>query len=209
MRRTGAIIARCLMWAAVAQANLSSLRAQNLGGCERGPEIRRLTLDALRPSAPSEITLPALEEVTCSGFIPRQEALEVGKVRWDAVLRSFEVRLRCKTAGACLPFLAHVRPRPDEQARGSAARSAAPDWANVTHRLQPERRTSGPATMHPIVRPGQAVTLFWEGGGMRITRTVICLDSGSLGQEVRTRGKDGGRLVRAQVVAVGLVKAML
>jgi chemotaxis protein MotA len=54
------------------------------------------------------------------------------------------------------------------------------------------------------VRAGQTVTIFWEGGGMRITRTVVCLDSGSPGQQVRTRGQNGGRVVRAQVVGSGL-----
>jgi len=40
-----------------------------------------------------------------------------------------------------------------------------------------------------------------------MTRTMVCLDRGSAGQQVRTRARQGGRMVRARVVGAGLVKA--
>jgi flagella basal body P-ring formation protein FlgA len=43
---------------------------------------------------------------------------------------------------------------------------------------------------------------------MRISRRVVCLDAGGKDQEVRTRSKEGGRVVRARVLAEGLVKAL-
>jgi flagella basal body P-ring formation protein FlgA len=52
------------------------------------------------------------------------------------------------------------------------------------------------------------VTLIWEQGDMHIARRVICLDPGGKDQEVRTRSKEGGRVMRARVMAAGVVKAI-
>jgi len=209
MRRTGLIIGCFLAWAAGAQASASIAATNSESACEREPEIRLLARDALRQSGAADGEWPETEEVTCSGRIPRQAPLQVAKVRWDAVLRSFEIRLQCKSAGACLPFLVHLRPNPDDRTATGRTPSAVAHSTNGASRTLPGGSPSAPKAAHPSVRAGQTVTIFWEGGGMRITRTVVCLDSGSPGQQVRTRGQNGGRVVRAQVVGNGLVKALL
>jgi chemotaxis protein MotA len=162
----------------------------------------------LQQSGVADGERPGTEEVTCSGRIPPQAPLQIAKVRWDAVLRSFEIRLQCKAADACLPFLVHLRPNPDDRTQTTEPQRAPPRAGahspNGASRTLPGRSPSAPKAAHPSVRAGQTVTIFWEGGGMRITRTVVCLDSGSPGQQVRTRGQNGGRVVRAQVVGSGL-----
>jgi hypothetical protein len=209
MRRTVFILGCVLAWAAVVQARASVAASNSESACERAREIRLLARDALRRSGVAEGERPGTEEVTCSGRIPREAPLQAAKVRWDAVLRSFEIRLQCKAAGACLPFLVHLRPNFDDRSATGRTPSAGAQSTNGAFRTLPGRNPSIAKAAHPGVRAGQTVTIFWEGGGMRITRTVVCLDSGSPGQQVRTRGQNGGRVVRAQVVGSGLVKALL
>jgi flagella basal body P-ring formation protein FlgA len=57
-----------------------------------------------------------------------------------------------------------------------------------------------------LVRPGEIVTLLWEDEQMRITRAMVCLDRGGKDQQVRTRAREGGRIVRARVLSAGMVK---
>jgi hypothetical protein len=209
MRRTVFILGCCLAWAAVLQASAAVAATNRESACEREHEIRLLARDALRRSGVAEGERPETEEVTCSGRIPRHAPLQVVKVRWDAVLRCFEIRLQCKSGGACLPFLVHLRPNPDDRNPTDRMPTAAAQSTNEAFRTLAGRDPSIAKAAHPSVRAGQTVTIFWEGGGMRITRTVVCLDSGSPGQQVRTRGQNGGRVVRAQVVGIGLVKALL
>ena len=132
------------------------------------------------------------------------EAIELMNVRWDAVLQAIEFRLRCKTPGACLPFLLRVRIR---------TRGQQPELANVQASAQAggdskSRRDRVAVRLPRLVRPGQVVTLIWEQGDMHIERRVVCLDSGTKDQEVRTRPEEGGRVVHARVLASGLVRAL-
>jgi hypothetical protein len=119
----------------------------------------------------------------------------VTKIHWDSVLRSFEIRLRCESSHDCLPFLVRVR------------LSESPFPARSPQ--SPELPPSIPRATTVMVKPGQWVELFWQQGGLRISRTVLCLDRGKAGEEVRTRGPEGGKVMRARVVAPGLVEAEL
>jgi len=132
------------------------------------------------------------------------ESLELMKVLWDQVLRAIEFRLRCKSPAACLPFLLRVRTRGFE--RHPAFSNGRSSGDGPAHGAQTERTLT--LRLPKMVRPGQMVTLIWEQGDMRISRRVVCLDAGGKDQEVRTRSKEGGRVVRARVVAEGLVKAL-
>ena len=176
--------------------------------CDAGPQIQRLVLEALDARGiPEGDVLPFHEELCLrSAGVRAGEAIELMKVRWDEVLRSIEFRLRCKAPGVCLPFLLRVRTRAagqppslaTERLIGPAAMDSGSPGANVGRAVRLPR----------LVRPGQMVTLIWEQGDMRVERRVVCLDSGARDQEVRTRGKEGGRVVRARVLAAGLVKAL-
>jgi hypothetical protein len=176
--------------------------------CDAGPQIQRLVVEALEARGISEQEVLPFNEELCwrAARVRSGEAIELMKVRWDEVLRSIEFRLRCKTAGACLPFLLRVQTRAGGQAPSHAtvAASSAAAWNSDSTEASVARAVRLPR----LVRPGQMVTLIWEQGEMRVERRVVCLDSGARDQEVRTRGKEGGRVVRARVLAAGLVKAL-
>jgi hypothetical protein len=176
--------------------------------CDSGQQIRQLVQQALHARGISEDNVLSFDEELCSraAQVRDGESLELMKVRWDQVLRSIEFRLRCKSPAACLPFLLRVR---------TSALERHPSFSNGRSRDdgQADRAQTEPTLMRTLplpkmVRPGQMVTLIWEQGDMRISRRVICLDPGGKDQEVRTRGKEGGRVVRARVLAAGLVKAL-
>jgi hypothetical protein len=176
--------------------------------CDSGQQVHQLVEAALRSRGISEDDLLPFDEELCSraAQVRDGESLELMKVRWDQVLRSIELRLRCKSSAACLPFLLRVRTRGFERhpafSNGRSSGDGPEDGA------QTERTLTRTLRLPKMVRPGQMVTLIWEQGDMRISRRVVCLDVGGKDQEVRTRSKEGGRVVRARVLAEGLVKAL-
>jgi len=59
----------------------------------------------------------------------------------------------------------------------------------------------------PLAKPGRPATLVMLGHNSRITTTVIPLESGSKGQLIRVRDPANERLLTAEVVAEGLLRA--
>jgi hypothetical protein len=177
--------------------------------CDSGQQIRRVVQEALAARGISENDVLPFDEELCSRAAQVQEGdpIELLKVRWDEVLRSIEVRLRCKSAAGCLPFLLRVRMRAGQR-YPTLSRDKSANAPAATPEGQIERGGARALHVPKIVRPGQIVTLIWEQGDMHIARRVICLDPGGENQEVRTRSKEGGRIVRARVMAAGLVKAL-
>ncbi len=176
------------------------------GGCDREQPIQRLVLETLSARGISEEDVLPFEQELCSRTdgVRAGAAIELLNVRWDAVLHAIEFRLRCKTPGACLPFLLRVRIRASGQQPALANLQASAQAGGGSK----SRRESVTVRLPRLVRPGQMVTLIWDQGDMHIERRVVCLDSGSKDQEVRTRPKEGGRVVHARVLASGLVKAL-
>ncbi len=208
MNRRHRILAFLLIWgsAALARATEGPL-IPHPPGCERGQQIQGLIQSALRERGTAEQTSLSLDEMRCApgAPIPAREALEVLKMRWDAVSHTLEFRLRCSSPKACLPFLVRL-PMPAGESAPVFARPGQPASRSAPRdRSTARAHISGP----PMVKPGQVVTLVWGDGGMRMSRQVVCLDSGNQGQEVRTRGKQGGRIVHARVAGAGLVEALL
>jgi hypothetical protein len=190
-------------------AQASALTTGNTAStCDSGRQIHQLIEAALSSRGISEDNLLPFDEELCSraAQVRDGESIEIMRVRWDEVLRSIEFRLRCKSSAACLPFLLRVRTRGSERhpafSNGRASGDGQADGAQTEGTLTRALR------LPKIVRPGQMVTLIWEQGDMRIARRVVCLDAGGKDQEVRTRSKEGGRVVRARVLAEGLVKAL-
>ena len=172
--------------------------------CEHGGEIRRLVHAAIETSGFDQPATSPTDDSWCASVppLPQGVSLEVVNAHWDVVLRSYEFRLRCQSPSICLPFL--VR------------------WPAGGHhglreiKFRPGIETSkiGGATALntrgiPLVKPGQIVTLVWAEGWLHLSRKVVCLDLGRAGQQVRTRGLHGGRIVRARVASAGLVEAEL
>ncbi len=167
--------------------------------CAAAARIRSLVQPALREAGYAGTTLPANSEITCPAALDGTETLEVASVRWDGLVHSIEVRVRC-TRNACLPFVLHVPPTSGETIHNPG--NSFPVWKSAGQRFPALDRP-----VHSLVRPGEIVTLLWEEGSVRMTRTMVCLDRGDAGERVRTRGKQGGHIVRGRVLATGLVKA--
>jgi hypothetical protein len=176
--------------------------------CDSGQQMHQLVEAALRSRGISEDDVLPFDEELCAraAQVRDGESLELMKVRWDEVLRAIEFRLRCKSSAACLPFLVRVRTRGVERHPAFSNRRSGAD--GPADGAQMERGLTRTLRLPKMVRPGQMVTLIWEQGDMRISRRVVCLDAGGKDQEVRTRSKEGGRVMRARVLAEGLVKAL-
>jgi hypothetical protein len=67
---------------------------------------------------------------------------------------------------------------------------------------------SPPASVPPLVRPGQPAMLVWDGDGIRVVVPVTCLDRGAPGESVRARITPSGTVVRAVVIEAGVLRAM-
>jgi flagella basal body P-ring formation protein FlgA len=72
------------------------------------------------------------------------------------------------------------------------------------------RKNAGSARKTPIlVRPGSSATLLVEAGPLRITTTVVPLQSGSQGQQILVRNPETRGTLRATVIAPNLLKQSL
>jgi flagella basal body P-ring formation protein FlgA len=60
-----------------------------------------------------------------------------------------------------------------------------------------------------LIKPGQTATLRWDEGGIRIVLPVTCLDAGALGQTVRVQFKNARRILRAEILSDGTLRAGL
>jgi hypothetical protein len=99
-----------------------------------------------------------------------------------------EVTLRCDAA-SCLPFFVLIR---DGQSRLTTSEETVP--ASTRSNLF-------------TVRPGDPASLVQASAGVRLTRRVICLERGSIGDVIRIREAGGRTLLRAMVVRTGELEA--
>jgi hypothetical protein len=99
--------------------------------------------------------------------------------------------LRCMQREDCIPFLvwAHADRTPP------AAESDPPKAAG--------------AAVESLVKSGQTATLTWDEAGIRVVLPVTCLEAGGLGQLVRVQFRNGARILRAEVVGSGALRATL
>jgi hypothetical protein len=72
---------------------------------------------------------------------------------------------------------------------------------------QSQRQSVPKLSPSVMVKPGQLATLIWQQGGIRTVLSVVCLDAGGLGQTVRARTRNGARILRAQIVGNGALRA--
>jgi hypothetical protein len=169
--------------AAVRMAISNFLRRQSSGG--ELPEAAML--EGLQP-------LAAVEE---------HPTLEVMGLDWDHRRQSVEVRLRCQTRASCGSFLVHVvlppgvgeqwheRFAPRAGSNSSAGQLAAAGGGVV------------------LAEKGKLATLVLDGGSMRMSLRVICLEAGVMNQEIRVLDEKSRHLFHAEVVGAGLLRASL
>lgn len=135
--------------------------------------------------------------------IPEEARLELTKSSWSQALERWEFALRCARPGDCIPFLVWA-PRPGVAGSQAGASGSANASAESFSHL---RSVAGGGER--LVAPGQTATLTWDQAGIRVVLPVTCLDAGALGQFVRVRLKNAPRVLRAEVVGVGTLRASL
>jgi len=191
----GGIVFVCLLAGAVqlveaegADETLSRVTAE---------EARQAITVELRTRGIAENDLPRVSDIELPLAVPARAgaSLKVSSMCWDGNSEEIRVRLECREAGACLPFLAYLRMASHEQA--------------FSCQLPPREhhRHVPPRASEPVVRVGAPVTAVMVAAGMRMTAAVTCLDRGARGEIVRVRGGEG-RIFRARVAGPALVQVL-
>jgi hypothetical protein len=158
-----------------------------------------------------------------AGRISRDAALVIAKKAWDPALESWNVWAQCLRPTDCVPFLVRVKkqsPVADMVASTSPGGGgiANPSFANPAF-AKPSlanQSTTGSRALDQtavraepkayLMRPGERASLLWDGDGILLVASVICLDRAGPGEPVRARMVRGGRVVRAIVVRAGVLR---
>ncbi|MFZ0311069.1 MAG: flagella basal body P-ring formation protein FlgA [Candidatus Korobacteraceae bacterium] len=129
--------------------------------------------------------------------LPAGSALHVISARAGFTPGTWILRLDCALRRDCLPFHAVLRLPEGE-------RLLSPDGGSLTAKLPtiPAGRVSGPGA---LVRRGAQMELVEELPGVRLRATVVCLESGGLGDRIRVENRDTHRVVLATVAGPELV----
>jgi len=131
-----------------------------------------------------------------------QPALEVTGLDWDNRRQSAQVRLRCSTRASCGSFLVHVvLPLP----LGDEWRERLESGSVLHSRLGQPANAYGAM----LAEKGKPATLVLDGGSMRISVRVICLQPGVLNQQIRVMDERSRHVFHAEVVGAGLLHASL
>jgi hypothetical protein len=176
------------------------------GGTKSCTEIARFVVDA----APSQNAgAPAWEQknLDCAAAraIPEAAPLELTQTAWNAALQRWEFSLRCARAGDCVPFLVWSG---EPAAVDGISRSRARRHFTLSTDSSGSHSSVG-AAGELTIRRGQTATLVWDQAGIRVVLPVTCLDAGGVGQVVRVQLKNGPRILRAEVVSEGMLRAAL
>jgi hypothetical protein len=143
------------------------------------------------------------ENLDCAAArgIAEEAPLELIQTNWSAALERREFALRCARPEDCVPFLVWFH-EPKASTGGTSQGLRA--YAESSSRL----RTAA-SLKERLVEPGQTASLTWDQAGIRVVLPVTCLDAGALGQFVRVRLKNAARILRAEVVGQGTLRASL
>ncbi len=109
------------------------------------------------------------------------------------------VRLACRQAGECQPFMATLR---------SSGPEAMAGLLSLRRSLQPPSAAHSNGNTDRLIA-GQHATLHLESTHMLITVPVVAIDSGAPGTEVRVSSLDHKQLYRAVVADAGTVRGAL
>ena len=135
--------------------------------------------------APRDDTCANAIELLGQPFLPNRVSLRV--VRRMRLLDGEQVMLGCEDS-ACLPFFVFLH--------------------NTTNTSLIRARSGNTIETEPFnVRPGAVVKLVQQSDGVRLTRSVVCLERGRLGDVIRVRESNGRKVFRATVVQDGEVSA--
>jgi hypothetical protein len=150
------------------------------------------------------------EDLDCAAArgIPEETPLALAKSTWNRTLERWEFALGCARPGDCVPFLVWIH-EPKTSVTGTAgSHSGAARPVDVSGET-PARWRPAVSRAERLVAPGETATLTWDQAGIRVVLPVTCLDAGALGQFVRVQLKNAARILRAEVVGAGTLRASL
>ena len=141
--------------------------------------------------APQQVSL--LADVVASTSSP---TLTVRSIKpWGN--RRMMARLACESTDQCLPFLVSL-----EMAPGVDPKSV--------QMSVPAVASPPPASLKRFaVKGGTSATLLLDSQRVHVRLSVICLESGALGQTIRVTDKDHRMVFHAQVIDAGLLQGRL
>lgn len=176
--------------AAVRMAISGFLRGQGLSESrEKRDLLDSAKLEWLRP-------LSATEE---------HPTLQVTGLDWDNRQQTVQVRLRCSRRASCGNFLVRVvLPSPLDEEWRNRLRSGIGLNSPGAARLAAADGIGG-----ALAEKGKPATLVLDGGSVRISVRVICLQRGVLHQQIRVIEERSRRVFHAEVVGAGLLRASL
>jgi hypothetical protein len=169
------------------------------GGTKSCAEIARFVANAASARGDEGAPGGLQQNLDCAAArgVPEEASLELTKTAWNAVLQRWEYSLRCAHSGDCVPFLV------------SAEQKTAVTQGLALRRLAASAEPASISAASLPVKRGQTATLIWDQAGIRVVLPVTCLDAGGLGQFVRVRFKNAPRILRAEVVGEGMLRASL
>lgn len=143
--------------------------------------------DAFRTAAVTEIRRAApginpsgLRLLASPPLLAPLQRVRLAQARYDANLLQWQLQLVCVPSQACLPSLGLIN-SPDP---GLFLRPSSP-------------------TTPPLVYPGDRKELVASFGGLRLHKSVVCLQPGRAGDVIRVRERSGRRIYVATVTAEG------
>ena len=169
-------------------------------------EIARFVDGAATAEVMAKVPSRWREDLDCAAArgIPEKTPLALAKSTWNERLERWEFALGCARAGECVPFLVWVQEPKTSVTRMAGSLGATPQRWNEPPRL---RQVASGAER--LVAPGETATLTWDQAGIRVVLPVTCLDAGAMGQFVRVRLKNAARILRAEVMGAGTLRASL
>lgn len=180
------------------------------GGTKSCEQIAKFVADAA-PASTAGAPVWKQQDLDCAAAraIPAAAPLELTQTAWNAVLRRWEFSLRCARAGDCVPFLVWSRePVVGDGISKSRAKRRFTLSAESSS-AESSRSDSSPGGGESTIKRGQTATLVWDQAGIRVVLPVTCLDAGAVGQVVRVQLKNAPRILRAEVMGEGMLRAAL
>jgi hypothetical protein len=151
---------------------------------------------ALERGGYSAVTKLSVEDVLFQSQIlvaPGDAGLEVVRSEFDRGMKRGRFLLRASRNPSVLPFYAAMR-------LGGPSDSIVFPVANrMLHSPRSLPFTSRRAKPEILVAPGETATLVLHSDSLQLVADVLALERGAMGQQVRVRAVDTGKVFRARV----------
>jgi flagella basal body P-ring formation protein FlgA len=164
-------------------------------------EIRDAIADALEKRGVERSRLPGIEDLQIPAPIVVTQTpagLVVQRFTVDAARGLAQFRLHASKEPKALPF--YVTARVSPEVAGLIGKGT----------VSPGSAVAADSLKQPAeVTPGKPATMLTVGKGFRIMTTVMPLQSGARGQQIRVRSLDTHSIVQAEVVAENYLRQLL